>query len=767
MQLKFLWLYVVFIFFKLNVYAQEICVEKIKSKKNTDFFSAAYAIELDSLGYIYLATDNGIFYYNGNTLLKYSKSPYDYIDIISFYKEQNGNIWALPYYGKVFVINNKKRKEIKFFGNNQYKTYYAYTNQQGEIKFYIDYANKSYIGTLYSTGNHSIEENKLGIAAYFTNFIKDKTTNQKQLSIQHDVANYATTQLKIKNDKYFIKENKLFSVENNNLQLVFDGDDYACTQTTIIDCYKSKTNGYYLALMGKKNGLFYFTPQKKLIPIYTHSGVNGVIKDKKGNILFIDKQNKLLKINNIHFTKEKLNIEHDKTINKIVNFPKKDSLIISDNNGSVYFFKTYDSKINKVNICTSQNSYLGRFENQTFYIDENQLHVFYPKEINIPFPKNFKYSIDNIPSKIKHNSQINIILKNNLLQACIQKEKLFLFFKNYVCIYDTTLKSYLQLNYTFKLNFVEPSQDAPLKLHTDKGIYIINDKNLFESSPPHKSNSSNETPILNYGIVNETTYYISPNFIYKNENNSKTIEYKFNKPKSSFDIIDVYAYKDYLIIIGYQGFEIYHTKTKKNYSYTLPYLETNETLIGSLVKDDDIYFYSTEYLYSCPLNFFNPTENNPIVNISSVVFNNQEIEILHKKIEKSYTKKNYLEIKFEVLNAIFNNENKFQYELINLEDNQHAIQKSLINNNQFSINNIKYGKYQVNILYDDQLIKTIHLNYIPKWHQTDSFFISLIILILLSIIYLTYNLILRNFKRKKQIIEEKNYQYRFRKQCNA
>lgn len=749
------------LFFYTNCIAQEICVDKIYARNNTDVFSAAYAIETDSLGYTYIATDNGIFYFDGKYLKKYTKSPYEYVDIINFYNDYNRNIWALPYYGKIFVLNNNKQKEINFFNNENYKTYYAFTAKDSSIHFYLEFQNISYTGILKHDGTYYVYNNILLNSTYYNEFFKKNISDKKQTEkLNNLILDYSTSQIRIKNNKFFIRENKLYFLDSNKINLIFDGDNFNCQQTTIVDFYQNKNNGYYLALMGKKNGLYYFSNKKIFIPIYTQSGVNGITKDNKGNILFIDKKNKLLKIENIHFTKEKIQFGPNNKIQKIVDFPNRDTVIISDNNGILYYFNTYNSKINKINIQTSQNSYLEQFENQIIYLDNDKLHLFFPEVMNIHFSKNYKYSFNN---KTVLNEKINLpffIFKNNILFASILNENIYLFFKNYLYVYDIKQKSYTQINYSFKLNFIENTNNGDIKLNTDKGLFLIESNKPHEISQQHTLQKSNNLNLLNHKKVNNINYYISRKYIYKLVKNKIFIDYIFEKNRSSFDIVGVANYKHNLIIIGHQGFEIFNTKTKKLFSYTLPYLETNETLIGSFIKDDDVYFYSNEYLYSCPMEIFDLEKNIPKINFSNISYNNNSANIKNDSLVENFIKKNYLHIEFDAINSIFNNENKFYYSLYDRSNNHVEISKTSINNNQMSLSNINYGSYDLFFYYDDILVKKIFINYIPKWYQTSLFYIEILLLCFIGTFYLTYYLIKNHFKRKRIKLEEKNYQYR-------
>lgn len=54
-----------------QVEGQQVCIEKYKPAINHELFFTLYALETDSNGYVYLATDNGIFVYNGSVVEKH------------------------------------------------------------------------------------------------------------------------------------------------------------------------------------------------------------------------------------------------------------------------------------------------------------------------------------------------------------------------------------------------------------------------------------------------------------------------------------------------------------------------------------------------------------------------------------------------------------------------------------------------------------------------------------------------------------------------
>ena len=104
-----------------QVEGQQICIEKYKPAIDHELFFTLYALETDSNGYVYLATDNGIFVYNGSVVEK-QQSDFNTGDIINLYKDTKERIWALPYNGKIHLINanNNRNFELNFFGDNAF-----------------------------------------------------------------------------------------------------------------------------------------------------------------------------------------------------------------------------------------------------------------------------------------------------------------------------------------------------------------------------------------------------------------------------------------------------------------------------------------------------------------------------------------------------------------------------------------------------------------------------------------------------------------------
>jgi ligand-binding sensor domain-containing protein len=114
-------------------------LEDIRNSNNSFFYNSIYSIETDNFGYIYLATDKGLFYYNGTNITPYSLALIgNNNEYIKLYKPNDTFIYLLPYYGtikRITLNGHTSFEEIKNQSKEIYTLYCAYKDTNNQYNF--------------------------------------------------------------------------------------------------------------------------------------------------------------------------------------------------------------------------------------------------------------------------------------------------------------------------------------------------------------------------------------------------------------------------------------------------------------------------------------------------------------------------------------------------------------------------------------------------------------------------------------------------------
>ncbi|MCC7030981.1 MAG: hypothetical protein IT257_11805, partial [Chitinophagaceae bacterium] len=594
--------------------AQPVCIEKIKPENGANSFTAVYAMLQDADGIIYLATDKGLFYYAGNIIQYYKNAATNYLDIINLYKDKNQTIWALPYHGKIFSVSNNKTqgRELRFFGDDNYKAYYAFTDEAGDLHFQVSYQNESYVATLTKSAQlvtQHIRSHPAGFASYYFKSKQLPIPYAEQLTA--NVVGRTTQEIRFFNDEYFTLKNSILLIRNGQADTIFDGNQYGLQASAIVQFVINNSNDMYIALVGPKKGLYHYNG-KTLEPIYTTEGANSILKDPYGNYYFTDLSNRLLIIRPHQIRKLSLPADEHFQIKKIYSLRETDSLVMQSSNGSAYYYDLTNKSMRLIekNLHQENSNKLLECNEQLALLSSDQLHFYKPDR---------RYALKLKPMANYSNIQLDLYQHNN---------NLFLFLKNYCMSYDLIYNTSTFQGFKFKLNTIKTHNDQQLLLFTDKGNYTfqLDTPNQINKLPDqHQADSAD---ILKYTDIGDTEYFLTPDKILrkkKNEKNGYTLEFSSVLNNFNCYALDFFAANEYLIFIKQKHIDFYNTITKQYYSYKVPYLEDEELISGGFSKQQSIYFYSKQNIYSLPFDFLNYSKQIPALIISEGLYNGGNI----------------------------------------------------------------------------------------------------------------------------------------------
>lgn len=726
-------------------FAQIPAYEIIRQNQNIDNkeskYSTIYATKCDNQGYLYLATNKGLFYYNGNTIVEFSNQQNSNNDeTINLYQDKEGVIYSLPYYGKIHQIKSLHLKHniIDFFNGDNYRAYHAFTDKHGNIIFQIEYFGKNYIGILsQNKKKHIIKVESQSHTHFMNSYFRDQLVDSSLIrELIKKRYNSTTQENRIIKDHFYVNKNVLYEMRNQQAYFVFDGNKMNLENSIIVDVHKDEYNGIYIAIYGNKHGLYYLQ-NNTLKTLYNETTVNSITRDKFGNLYFTDLAENLYKLENAYI--EKLPIQPSNAMISIIPNHSQNELIINDNYTRLIFYnpKTMNSTSTKIN--ENSNSILINSDTNAYYINEKYI-------TNLQTP-NEKKSI--------YDPKTNVFNLYLLNQLHILKQHFVFIYKYKIEEYDQVNHVLTRINNQFRVNYTHKINDSTLEIYTDKGIY----RYITSNDISKRISKVDSIEILKSIQKKDTLYYITVDgYFKKSVLNSKSIKLnELSTLQNKNDISAMFFYNDYILLMKQKGMLIHNTSNQKIDEFDFKFLEPNSIVINTFILNENMYVATKSSVYKLNLAFLAKTKYNPEVILNNVIYNSTYLNNISDSIELNYTTKNFLVLKFDVLNYMFNLNNQLYYSISTQIENNTFLYP--IRNYEIDIKNIPYDNYIISIFNNNQKIKTIYLNYIPKWYQTKLFYTILFMLFLSVCIGSIYWLFKKRYQHKKTELDNRNYQY--------
>lgn len=723
-----------------NVYAY---VEKINTKDNNVFYKSIYSIETDDKGYVYLATDNGIYIYDGTSISIYNEKltgPSN--EYVKFYKSDKNTLYAFPFEGKLTRLGiNGNRKFEKGTSKNyeKYTIHSTYIDQDSTIFFIgrVMIRNAMYlkIEKEHPLVLHLYDKGIMNLNSSYVEYVKKNVNSTKlQNEIINNLENIADNEYGIHSKNILSAKNKLYYIKKDSSTLLVDLQKFGIEGTIVNINFISK-NKVYICIEGKNRGLYIFDGLT-LNLLYNNDDVTNVVQDKFGNLFFSTLHLGLFKI-----SKPKINYKilsfQDMAFQHITLDTISNLLYISDNNGNLYSYNENTSVLiknikNKENyrhskFITFNNGILYSLEQKIYYIQNKQLHTI---------------------SDNTNRYNISIIT----LFYTEKKNKYITIDKYIISQFDTKTNKYYNTNTNSKVNNIIDLDDSTLQIITKSGLYNYN----INSHSLHKLKTN--TDIDENGgeqIIrnNNNLYYLSNNTLYeKGSKNEYNQLFKFNSNTQVIKIL--YTKNNNIICLSSSGFNLYNSKWEIIHTLKIDNYEYENEIKDGLLKDSTLLLFNSSHLYQIPIYNIDTTSQYPTVYPSFLVYGNDTIRnVFSKEIKLKYNNTSNLNFYFD----IFNKKNtSYPIRLMILDEKNNEVSNHFLETNSFQVNGLSPGTYYINIHINSKILFQNKITILPLWHQHLIFKILLGILFISITIIIIYLLIVKKNELKTRNEFKKN-----------
>ena len=281
---------------------------------NCIFYNEIYDINADKYGYIYLATDKGTFYFNGEK----QQSIYQKVhrnDYIEIYKSRDNQFFSLPFNGclqKIIDENNIQKKGILQFGEPlNFRLITAFQDSHDTIHFAHSKSNSNYLDIKFINNKIVAIDTINHILDFYRKFFIDKNIELDSvlhLDVIKDIR-LPLTQLglRIAEDKYLITQKRIYSCENNKIDKIIDIDKYKLNGIIKKYVKNNLDQKKYFSLFGKDCGVYEYD-NGKVTKIFNDESVTGLCFDIYQNLWISTRFNGLYKINPLDLNGSVINV---------------------------------------------------------------------------------------------------------------------------------------------------------------------------------------------------------------------------------------------------------------------------------------------------------------------------------------------------------------------------------------------------------------------------------------------------------------------------
>jgi ligand-binding sensor domain-containing protein len=699
-----------------------------------------YDMYQDSIGYMWITTDNGIARYDGNQMLNINTQKYfDTKVIFNFYEISPHKVWVNtdinelywfdplskdfkfhPYkYNDILsntidtLHNLEHVKKIYFMKDNAIKA----TFLKGPGYIQIDNKGNS---NIYGKIKHNLETHQLSELIlkqknnfYYTYFKNGKTNtfcfqtkNKKQvITANYNYSNiwlYGISDIvKQKSSIYILSGKYLIKKTNDKIETLTipsEGLDLLIDENTI---YVSSFSGVYIINKNLKITNHYL--KNKIVTSILKDKKNGFWFSTLENGIFYTKNIDLKKISNINYMPKNIIIKNNHLIvinNKSVMtiFDLKGKLLYEFTN--VYLIGPYIISKQKLPKIVFSDTYFYRGIDRMYVYLKNKpiRHLysdkFYKKKWNVSNNQNFvKVSfLEKIDSYLNLNDSISLILNNNkIIKYNIYTQQKFIIGFDLEDDMITSFDNYRQR------------------------LFITTKHHLFVYKI-----------LPNFHFKYYTKFYNYDNFSFLFENDSTA--WAFNK-----NMIKKFVYKNKQL-------------EQINYTNNFPFSH-----ISSLIKDKSkLWIGSKEGVSFINIKDLNSDKFNINKNdfrLDSIQINNQNQYFINDTI--NITSYNSITLYYKYLSFQQNKPLKFEYKL----DKNEWLQT---NENNLFLQNLSLGYHQLKIKVENKVLFSQVIYVKPIFTQTIWFYLLIIILISFTLFILFKWRLNYKFKKQKEEVEKLN-----------
>lgn len=708
----------------------EYITQTIPTKEGVPPYSQIYSLETDTNGYIYIATDNGLYIYNGAEIEVFHPSLIgNNRQFIGFYKDGN-NIYALPLNYKIIKITNGRTHQFKEinYGNNNYSVFSAYTNANNELEFIAaeEYTYRSLL-RLTKDDQLILKEKQINQFDVYKKLIAIKTIDSNQQKLNKKLNSCEKPLLY--NNQFLFLNSEIFKIGNGKSRLIIDIEKYKL-EGSILRYFQFNDNEFAISIMGKNYGIYRFN-NNRLDTLYNKEPCTGITQDKFQNIWISTLNGKLLKINKFVTTKSKQNF---KPLSDIVNVlsPCDNILFISDMNANLYELNLINGNLKLLVKATSnynkQNN-LYKLDGFTFYTNNKSIYQFKENKL-----------INTTPLPItQQESSVRVYTLNG------QKVYINNFHMEYL---PKGFKKLERIITSIRINQIEKDEYENLWIASQSGLFTFN-LNKKISFQKYITNTAIDSTSVNSIILLKSYLFLLCNgIIYKYNIANKSIEKIYtDKLIKSLLLLD-----NNIIGITQHGYKIFNISLENISSFEFQKDMINEKIKNAYCDHKQLILLNNSQLFIIPksdLSLKNNEETNLI--ITKATFNNSLISIDNNtnSFSSKWEKSNQFKIDFDLLNNFISDFEIGTYSLLLGKDT--LIKNTKLTNNSININNLLPGNYTILIQLKNNINHRIFYYLQPQFYQTKLFILISILLSGLLIFFIASWI-----SRKLQLIKFNN-----------
>jgi hypothetical protein len=648
-------------------------------KNNQCKYTEIHDLVIDRLNYVYIATNAGIYYYNGSEIVPYTfeNTTYDneYIESVSF----NNVMYFLPYYSHIVCIDTQGKPKTLYIGESKkkYRCYSSFYNPlDNKQYFFISTSDSSFICRQNkNSGSLSIINQEINRDSLFKKY--KKVVQEARILNNDSIINIVSVEnLRIR-EEYLLINNQFFfnPSTKKSLEFSFKSSNYLMLRLlkSVLDIdyvYNGELNySNYLFLLSKSHAEQIKLPYR----------VSGLGKDKGNNIYIASRYGQIYKLNreNIH-TKTIHNPFSDKN-NGLYLYKK--ILFIATEYGSLYSFNLENEQTHRI-----INTPLYEKRKPIFYKEDNKLvysNLFQSYFLNGIIAQETKYETS--------TSDIKVILDDNL------KYEIF--------------KRAVKINKHSISNSNITISDACLFHHkvflaSLEGIYTLDTAN----NVIHKIKTNSLIDVLAFKqIIQDSTFiYLISNkiiFQYNPIKNKIVNSLRFQNP-----IKCVFLVEDKLGVACSNTYYIYDTSLQLILKNKIPHINSEDEIQACHYADSVLYVALNHQVLLMPYKDV-MLPNNPVnILLKKITYN--EVNLTYNRC--TYVNNKKIKLKVDVFHAMDRNELKYQ-----LICNQRILfESNLEENNQIEFYNLEPNEYLVQFKYMDHIVFHYTFTILPSIYQT-------------------------------------------------
>lgn len=690
-----------------------------------------YTLTQDNNGYIWIATDNGVLKFNGNTFVKFDlNSGLPSNDIFNIYIDTKNRVWLSGYFSGLYYVQNNIVYKIK--KSNEIK---------GLVRFFEN-KDTLFINPLYKLKTYYLSKNNLTLKRKNSLF---EYVNGNRIKLQYD------------KEDVIIRENNSKKSKLSKVQVV---NFLMKNSFAYYDTQSSNYNPFYRFIPNKfkvYNNQNYFIIDPSLDSNYNFKIISRI--DDKFLIL-LNNQNKVLVYYNGIFNKKITDYINSlpinlKDINKLFIDKKFNVWVISENLELTFIPENYRDILNfnfnfKIKKVTSSSD--------AFYLlSENKIFIYNIKKKSIIDTVKFNYEIKDIKIIKKrlfyfyNNGEVYYSDLNNLKKKFkfeLKGLKTLLYFKeDYYCIIGRGLFSLkkgkifsnensIRFNDFFSFNdgFVLSNEEELiyynlLKKQTLKknikfinSIVKINDYNLIVAS------NEGKIQILDKDLKIKSNFFINENIIklFYNKKNNKILVYTYGG----------------LYVFNLNS----HNKIVLDKILTIENGLIEGKIVDLILIDDITYLFTNKGFSKVEKSFY----NDEIYDDAKIDILNINSKIKDKLVNNFILDRNDNDLNINLSIKSFNNLKKYKI-FYKINDTNWV----LLKNNELTFNNLMPNLYKLELKISNNNIntpidyKSIIFKVKPYFWETFLFKILIIFLLIISTFFISFYFVNLNRKKNK------------------